>query len=269
MVRNRPRSGGDAAVTSLGADRSRISIRDRLAGALDLLLPRVCVSCDRLLSVSETGVVCHLCWSRVSRLPSPQCERCGHPVSSGSCQWCDLLPPFVRAVRSVCWMPVEPASSIVHALKYGGWPTVAGEIADRMSRLSWPRDVVDERAALIPIPLASARKRERGYNQSALIASGLSERWRVPVWDSLVVRTRETGSQTRLTPEQRLGNVAGSFQVDARHRDALGGAHLMIVDDVVTTAATLNACARVLYDAGARIISYVTFGRAHASGDRL
>ena len=166
-------------------------------------------------------------------------------------------------------MPVEPASSIVHALKYDGWSTVAGEIADRMSRLSWPLDVREERTALIPIPLASARRRERGYNQSALIATALSERWRIPVWENLVVRTRETSSQTRLTPEQRLGNVAGSFQVGGHHRTALQGAHLMIVDDVVTTAATLNACAKVLYDAGARIISYVTFGRAHASGDRL
>ena len=172
-------------------------------------------------------------------------------------------------MRSVCWMPVEPASSIVHALKYAGWSKVADEMAERMSRLSWPRDVVDERAALVPIPLASARKRERGYNQSALIAAGISKRWRVPVWENLVVRSRETRSQTRLTPEQRLGNVAGSFQSGARNIEALQDAHVMIVDDVVTTAATLNACAKVLYDAGARIISYVTFGRAHASGDRL
>jgi len=166
-------------------------------------------------------------------------------------------------------MPVEPASSIVHALKYAGWSKVADEIAERMSRLSWPRDVAEERTALVPIPLASARKRERGYNQSALIAAGLSKRWRVSTWENLVVRSRETRSQTRLTPEQRLGNVAGSFQIGARKIDALQGAHVIIVDDVVTTAATLNACAKVLYDAGARIISYVTFGRAHASGDRL
>ena len=166
-------------------------------------------------------------------------------------------------------MPVEPASSIVHALKYGGWSAVATQIAERMSHLSWPRDVMEERAALVPIPLASARKRERGYNQSALIAAGLSERWRIPVWENVVVRRRETRSQTQLTPEQRLGNVAGSFQICERNPDALRGAHVVIVDDVVTTGATLNECAKMLYDAGARIISYVTFGRAHASGDRL
>jgi ComF family protein len=165
-------------------------------------------------------------------------------------------------------MPVEPASGIVHALKYQGWEAVAEQLSERMSRLSWPRDVIEERTALVPIPLASARKRQRGYNQSALIAQGLGRRWRIPVWEHIVARSRETLSQTRLTPEQRLDNVANSFRVEGQRQD-LRGAHIMIVDDVVTTAATLNACAKLLYEKGARIISYVTFGRAHASGDRL
>jgi ComF family protein len=165
-------------------------------------------------------------------------------------------------------MPVEPAASIVHALKYEGWEPVAEEMAGRMGRLAWPRDVVEERTALVPIPLASARKRQRGYNQSALIARGLARRWRIPVWEELVTRSRETTSQTKLTPEQRLDNVAGSFRIDGGV-EKLRGAHLVIVDDVVTTGATLNACATALYESGARIISYVTFGRALASGDRL
>jgi ComF family protein len=222
-----------------------------------------------MMSRLDDGIVCRLCWSRLPLLPFPQCARCGHPLSTGDCRWCELLPPFVRAVRSVCWMPIEPASSIVHALKYGGWERVAIEIGERMSRLSWPSDVVAERAGLVPIPLASARKRQRGYNQSALIAGGLSSCWGIPVWEDVVLRSRETASQTRLTPEQRLDNVAGSFGVDRRRLDVVHGAHVVLVDDVVTTAATLNACAKMLYDAGARIISYVTFGRAHASGDRL
>jgi ComF family protein len=165
-------------------------------------------------------------------------------------------------------MPVESASSIVHALKYEGWAKVADQMADRMGRLSWPPDVVEERAALIPVPLASARKRERGYNQSELLARGLSRQWRIPVLDGVIARLRATESQTRLTPEQRQGNVAGSFQI-GDGMDSLVGAHIILVDDVVTTGATLNECAKVLYEAGARIISYVTFGRAHASGDRL
>jgi len=249
--------------------QQRDRVHEYVAAAFDLLLPRVCVACERAMTRVERGLVCSLCWSRVHLLPAPQCRRCGHPISSDSCTWCSLLPPFVRAVRSVAWMPEEPASSIVHSLKYQGWSAVATEIAGRMSRLTWPIDVVEERAAIVPVPLASARKRERGYNQCALIAGALGREWGVEVWEDLVVRTRETRSQTQLTPEQRLDNVAGSFRVRDGHSRGLSGAHLVLLDDVVTTAATLNACARVLYEGGARIISYVTFGRARASGDRL
>src|SRR5260370_33922602 len=114
-------------------------------------------------------------------------------------------------------MPVEPASSIVHALKYQGWAAVADEIAGRMSRLSWPQDVVDERVALVPIPLASARKRQRGYNQSALIAGGLGRRGRISVWENLIARSRGTRSQTKVTPEQRVDNGASSFFIGERN----------------------------------------------------
>ena len=268
MVRARAGQGSDAAGSTLKrACASAVS--GTLHGALDLLLPRSCVACECLVPASDNGIVCGLCWSRLPLLPAPQCSRCGHPLRTTVCQWCTLLPPFVRAVRSVCWMPVEPASAIVHALKYAGWTKVAEGMGERMSRLSWPRDVVEERAALVPIPLSPARIRERGYNQSELLALALSARWRVPVLASAVVRSRVTRSQTELTPEQRVGNVAGSFQLVGRERDTIGGRHLVLVDDVVTTAATLNECASVLYAGGARIISYVTFGRARASGDRL
>jgi ComF family protein len=268
MVRAGAGQGSNAARRAL--ERACPSaVRDTLRGALDLLLPRSCVACECLVHAGDNGIVCGLCWSRLPLLPAPQCTRCGHPLRTTVCQWCTLLPPFVRAVRSVCWMPVEPASAIVHALKYAGWTKVAEGMAERMSRLAWPQDVVAERAMLVPIPLSSARIRERGYNQSELLSNALSARWRVPVLASAVVRSRVTRSQTELTPEQRVGNVAGSFQLVARERDTIGGCHLVLVDDVVTTAATLNECARVLYAGGARIISYVTFGRARASADRL
>jgi len=159
-------------------------------------------------------------------------------------------------------------AEVVHALKYGGWHAIGWAMADRIGRTTWPQDVVEERAALIPVPLSEARLRERGYNQSERIADGLSQRWRVPVWSDVLVRTRATATQTRLTPEERLANVSGAFRVSATTTRALRGAHLVLVDDVVTTAATLNACAAALFAGGARIISYATFGRAPAAGDR-
>jgi len=141
-------------------------------------------------------------------------------------------------------------------------------MADRMARLAWPRDVIDECTALVPVPLSPARQRERGFNQSELIAHALASRWRIPVWRDAMLRARETTTQTKLRPTDRLRNVAGAFDVSHSLSKRIRGAHLVLVDDVVTTAATLNACAETLMQAGARIISYVTFGRARSASDR-
>ena len=136
-----------------------------------------------------------------------------------------------------------------------------------MAALRFPDDVERERAALIPVPLATSRRRERGYNQSTLLATEIGKAWGIPVREDLVARGRATETQTRLTPGERHRNVSGAFRVCA-DRDALRGLHLVLVDDVVTTAATLNACAATLHAGGARILSFVTFGRAPAAGDR-
>jgi ComF family protein len=218
--------------------------------------------------MSRTGLVCDGCWTKVPAMPHPRCDRCGHPTAGRRCTWCDLLPPYVRSARSACWEKADTtAQSIVHALKYGGWPAIAGEMALRMARLDWPEDVRRERAALVPVPLGSTRLRERGYNQSEVLARALATHWTVPVWTDVLTRERETSSQTRLTPEDRLRNVSGAFRASVLGRIKLRGAHVVLVDDVVTTASTLNACAAALFDGGARVLSYVTFARAPAAGD--
>ncbi|HEV8411369.1 MAG TPA: phosphoribosyltransferase family protein [Gemmatimonadaceae bacterium] len=184
-----------------------------------------------------------------------------------------MLPPFVRAARSVCWVPHEIASAIVHALKYHGWTGAARGMAERMARLGWPTDVIAERAAIVPVPLSPVRERERGFNQAALLADALAARWRIPVWRDALARTRATRTQTRLTPGERSANVRDAFEVPDESslrgaRMRVRGRHIVLVDDVLTTGATLNACAATLFAAGARTISYATFGRARASGDR-
>ncbi len=138
-----------------------------------------------------------------------------------------------------------------------------------MARTHWPADVVTERSALVPVPLARERLRERGYNQSELLARVIGESWGVQVWADVLWRRRKTRTQTALTPGERLANVAGAFSIAAGAERRLRGTHLLLVDDVITTASTLNACASVLYDHGARIISYVTFGRARSAGDTV
>jgi ComF family protein len=178
-----------------------------------------------------------------------------------------MFPPWIRAVRSCCWVPGGRARDVIHALKYGGWTEVAAGMGERMARLEWPDDVRDERAAVVAVPLAAARERERGYNQSALLARHIARAWHVPDWSDTLARTRATRTQTQLTPEARTRNVSGAFRAPADAATRLRGAHLVLVDDVLTTGATALACADALRDAGARIISIVTFGRAPALGD--
>jgi ComF family protein len=179
-----------------------------------------------------------------------------------------MLPAYVRAARSVAWVGTEgTGAAVVHALKYGGWTAAAAGMVERMTRLAWPPDVTEERALVVPVPLSSARLRERGYNQSALLARALGERWGVGVDECALERTRATRTQTRLTPGERLANVRGAFRATAGAPERVRGLHVVLVDDVVTTAATLNASAAALFAAGARIVSYVTFGRARTAGD--
>ena len=159
---------------------------------------------------------------------------------------------------------------VVHALKYGGWHRVAGEMAARMARCDWPRDVVEERAAIVPVPLsAEARTRARLQPERASRA-----RARGRVANSGVDRRSRAHAAHRNADAigARASDSATSRARSARRRRRVtlcGARTWSIVDDVVTTAATLNACAAALCAGGARIVSFVTFGRAPALGDRL
>ncbi|CAN5123797.1 ComF family protein [soil metagenome] len=253
-------------------------------GLVDLLLPLVCVVCGDLLGGGSASLACARCWARARALPEPRCERCGHPfpglelaelaldadpgAALPRCGWCELLPPYVRAARSVCWATWGTGGELVHALKYGGWTRLAGELAQRMARASWPPDVAEERAALVPVPLSSAKERERGFNQSELLASHLGALLGLEVWSGVLCRARATRTQTRLTPEERAANVSGAFVISPGAESRVRGTHLILVDDVVTTCATLNECATALFTAGARLSSYLTFARARAASDK-
>jgi predicted amidophosphoribosyltransferase len=182
------------------------------------------------------------------------------------CDWPDAL----ATARSAVWLG-DGARAVIHALKYRALPRIADDLAEAMVR-HLPRPASP--AVLVPIPLGPRRLKQRGYNQSEWLARSLGRRWRLAVRTDLLVRRRDTASQTALTPAARLANVAGAFEarnaeVGTRNsgrpdRSAfrLPRSTFVLVDDVFTTGATLAEAARTLAGAGSGAIAAVTFGRA-------
>ena len=234
-----------------------------------LLLPAECLLCHALLPYPRADdVVCPVCRHRWRPVSPPWCDRCGQPEPHfGPCRLCREWVPALARVRSAVWLDA-PARRAVHALKYGGMPRVARDLAAVMARRLAPPPAG---SALIPVPLAPRRLARRGYNQSEVLARALGTAWHVPVLAHVLVRVRETETQTTLTPAARLANVAGAFRVRnaecgmrSSARSALRMPHsaLVLVDDVFTTGATLAAAAQALVQGGVAHIAAVTFGRA-------
>lgn len=225
-----------------------------LRGAERWLLPAECLLCGSAIDgLSNDALVCSLCRSRWSPIPDPVCDRCGQPLDAGiECRLCPAWPAGFTRVRSAVWLD-DSAREAVHHLKYGGWHRAAEAMAAALAKL----DTYRARDVLVPVPLGAARRRERGYNQSAELARALGRIVRAPVREDLLRRTRDTARQTGLTPEGRQANVAGAFM--GRN---LAGWRPVIVDDVFTTGATLASAAEAMLAAGASQVGAVTFARA-------
>lgn len=166
----------------------------------------------------------------------------------------------LRSARSACLLK-EPASALVHQLKYRGWRRLGWEMADHMARVRLPADVRREATLVVPVPTTELRIRERGYNQAEVLAEALAASTGRAVLCALQ-RGGGASSQTTLQPAARRANVAGAFSPVAGTEGGIAGEHLLLVDDVLTTGATVTECAAALVEAGARCVTVLTFARA-------
>jgi ComF family protein len=229
---------------------------------LDLVYAPVCLACDALIPTDEARLLCRRCLAALRPLPEPLCGRCGAPVRDTGretpgwgCPECADWPDILRHARSACLL-CPPADRIVHQFKYRGWRSLAGPMAARMAQLGWPPGT-HEPAVLVSVPTTRRRLRERGYNQAQLLADELAQA-SSRVTRPLLRRITGNRTQTALQPAARAANVAGAFEVAG----FAAGAHVILVDDVLTTGATAVECARVLAAAGACCVRLTTFARA-------
>ncbi len=247
--------------------RSIVTIAAARAREIEALaMPRACLGCERPMPPGDPSACCALCRHRMHAIAPPVCGRCGQPLSAwsftveasrGSCAFCREWPRELAWAASAVWLEDGPARNLVHALKYGGWRIAAPAMAERLVAAAAGR--LRGLDALVPVPLGRTRERERGHNQAALLAEELGRLAGVPLARGALRRIRETRSQTRLAPAERQRNVTGAFAaVDA----ALSGRRVALVDDVLTTGATLGAAAQALAALGPASIGAVTFARA-------
>ncbi|MEJ2447507.1 MAG: ComF family protein [Anaerolineales bacterium] len=221
---------------------------------LDWFFPPTCAGCGKW-----GKRYCEDCLSKTRLITKPICQICGDLLEDESrvtCFRCQNNDVAYTAVRS--WAQfAEPLQSAIHQLKYHQDVGLAGNQAQHLSELltniGWSIDLITA------IPLGQTRQKERGYNQAALLARPISWEIGIKFEPGAVVRCRNTLKQTGLNSTERQANMAGAFQAQ---RSMVLGKTILIVDDVITTGATMNACAQALMVSGARKVYGITLARS-------
>lgn len=222
-------------------------------GIIDLIFPPRCGGCN-----SAGSLWCETCQASLVYVSPPICSRCGNPLMRGDlCPPCQSSPPVFESVRSVVIFD-GPIRNAIHALKYRRVAALGDTLGDLLAQ-TWSHVfapmIID---MIIPVPLHVQRQRERGYNQSELLARRLQHKIDVPLRPGALRRVRATTSQMTLEAAQRRVNVAGAFEAVPAQ---VHGQRVLLIDDVCTTSATLNACAIALRQAGACEIWGLTLAR--------
>lgn len=243
------------------ADLARAAFRP----LLDFALPPRCPGCGAV--TGEPHLFCLDCWTRLIFLGEPCCARCALPFDYGAgagleCGRCLADPPAYDRLRAAVAYG-EIARAVALKLKYGGRPGVAETMARFMARhLDLGAD-----ALLAPVPLHRWRIWRRGYNQSALIAAALARRTGHRTSLDLIERIRPTPPLRGMGPSERRDAVRGAFRIAARHRAGLRRRDVILIDDVYTSGATANGCARALKRAGAGRVEILAWARVVEGGD--
>jgi ComF family protein len=236
------------------------AVRSVVGTILDFALPLRCPACGTIIGQKHS--FCLDCWRSIRFLGDPCCDRCGLPFDyergeDMQCGACLTSPPeFDRLRAAVAYGPT--ARAIALKLKYAGKPAVAGTLAAFMQR---HLDGAERDSILVPVPLHRWRIWKRGYNQAALIATALARRSGLRLERELLQRTKATPSLRGLGRRERALAVRGAFKVPPSKTPEIVGRTIVLVDDVYTSGATANACAKALRRAGAARVNIICWAR--------
>jgi ComF family protein len=240
--------------------------QELLDGILNIIYPERCLICASPIARRRDCGVCAECWRKTAelRIKPPRCSSCGLPFhnfqddSEHLCGECILHPPPYSGARSFGYYSAE-LSTLIHGLKFHGRRNLTGLLGPLLADVfveNWDRECFD---IVTPVPLHPKRQRERGYNQSELLARSLSQRIAISCYPCLR-RIRPTAPQVGLTDIQRRENVRKAFL--CRNPGFVRGKRILLVDDVMTTGATVSSAAQALLDGGALRVSILTLARA-------
>ena len=242
----------------LGALRTALASLPR--AVLDIALPTLCVSCRE--PVAGEGV-CAKCWAKLSFIAPPFCARLGIPFVYDpgpgllSMQAIADPPAYQRARAAVRYD--EVARTMVHALKYQDRTDLAPAMGRLMARAG--QELLGDADALVPVPLHWRRGWSRRYNQSGALAGVISKSANLPVIGNALHRVRPTLQQVGLSRADRTLNVQGAFKVPPENKSIVQGRRIVLIDDVLTSGATVDACARALLRARAASVDVLVFSR--------
>lgn len=244
--------------------RAAVALRRGGRLVFDVVLPPLCPSCREPLG--DGAGLCAACWSKLSLIEPPYCARLGIPFTYDpgpgllSMEAIADPPAYDRARAAVRYDDV--ARTLVHSLKYGDRLDLAPMLGRWMARAG--RALLTDADALIPVPLHWRRLWARRFNQSTAIAAAISEIAGVPVLHETLRRVRATPQQVGLSKNERAENVQGAFKVPPEKKAQVKGKRLVLVDDVLTSGATVDTCARALLRAGAAHVDVLVFARVVA-----
>lgn len=229
----------------------------------DIIFPPRCLGCADILHPHRGQLFCPACKEKVKFITGSLCPVCGttfsdSPAASHLCGNCMENKTYFSCARAVVSYETIILDAI-HQFKYGNNISVGARLASFMANFSFPDVDFTGYSLIIPVPLHIKRLRQRGFNQSLILARAIAKKWQIPVNFSLLKRHKFTETQTGLHKAERNKNIKGAFEVG--DKKIIAGKNVILVDDVYTTGATINECARILTKAGAKKVAVLTLAR--------